>query len=66
MDDRVTELEVKLAYAEDLLDSLNTTVFRQQERIAQLEQQLRDVRGLVLQALPAEQRSLREDIPPHY
>jgi SlyX protein len=66
MESRIDELEMKLAFAEDLLDNLNTTVFRQQERIAALERQLRDLRDLVVQALPTEQRSLREEIPPHY
>jgi SlyX protein len=66
MDDRVTELEVKLTFAEDLLDTLNTTVYRQQERIEQLERDVRDLRQLVLQAIPTEQRSLRDEIPPHY
>lgn len=66
MEDRVTGLEVKLAFAEDLLDSLNQTVFRQQERIDQLERRVRDLRQLVAEALPAEQRSLRDEIPPHY
>lgn len=65
MDDRLTELEVKLAFAEDLLETLNQTVFRQQERIARLEREARELRDL-LQSLPAEQRSLREEIPPHY
>jgi len=66
MEDRITELEVKLAFAEDLLETLNTTVYRQQERIEQLERSVRDLRQLVLQAIPAEQRSLRDEIPPHY
>lgn len=66
MEARVTELEVKLAFAEDLLETLNSTVYRQQERIEQLERVVRDLRQLVLQALPAEQRSLRDEIPPHY
>lgn len=66
MEDRVTELEVKLAFAEDLLETLNTTVYRQQERIEQLERLVRELRALVLQAIPAEQRSLRDEIPPHY
>ncbi|NWG32370.1 MAG: SlyX family protein [Rhodocyclaceae bacterium] len=66
MEDRITELEVKLAFAEDLLETLNTTVFRQQERIDQLERQVRELRQLVLQAIPVEQRSLRDEIPPHY
>lgn len=65
MDDRLTELEVKLAFAEDLLETLNQTVFRQQERIERLEREARELRDL-LQSLPAEQRSLRDEIPPHY
>ena len=66
MENRIAELEVKLAFAEDLLDTLNQTVFRQQERIERLEREARQLRELVLQALPTEQRSLRDEIPPHY
>lgn len=63
---RISELEAKLALAEDLLETLNHTVFRQQERIGQLERTLLDLRKLVADALPAEQGSLRDEIPPHY
>ncbi len=66
MEERVTELEVKLAFAEDLLDTLNATVYRQQERIEQLERLVRDLRRLVQESLPSEQRSLHDEIPPHY
>jgi SlyX protein len=65
MDSRLTELEVKLAFAEDLLETLNQTVFRQQEHIERLERETRELRDL-LQSLPTEQRSLRDEIPPHY
>jgi SlyX protein len=63
---RITELESKLALAEDLLETLNHTVYRQQERIEHLERIVRDLRKLVAEALPAEQRNLRDEIPPHY
>ena len=65
MDKRITELEVKLSFAEDLLDTLNQTVFRQQARIDRLEREVRELRDMVL-AQPLEQRSLREEVPPHY
>lgn len=65
MQERVTELEVKLAFAEDLLDTLNQTVFRQQEQIERLQREVRELRD-TLQSLPAEQRSLRDELPPHY
>lgn len=66
MEARITELEIKLSYSEDLLEQLNLTVFRQQQRIDSLEQALRELRHLVLTAIPQEQRSLRDEIPPHY
>lgn len=65
MQERVTELEVKLAFAEDLLETLNQTVFRQQEQIERLQREVREVRDM-LQSLPGEQRSLRDELPPHY
>lgn len=65
METRLTELEVKLAFADDLLDTLNRTVYRQQEQIEQLERQVRELREMLL-SLPQEQRSLRDELPPHY
>lgn len=65
MTDRVTELEVKLAFAEDLLDSLNQTVFRQQEQVLRLAREVRELREMLL-CLPIEQRNPRDELPPHY
>ncbi|MDE2598092.1 MAG: SlyX family protein [Rhodocyclaceae bacterium] len=60
------ELQIKLAYAEDLLDTLNTTVFRQQQQLDLLQEQLRMLRQQFNDSLPGEQRSLRDEVPPHY
>ena len=66
LENRVTELEIKLGYADDLIETLNHTVFRQQEQIEVLQRQLDDIRRQV-QAIPAGGApSLREEIPPHY
>lgn len=62
MEKRITELEIKLAFTEDLLETLNQTVFRQQEQIERIERQVREL----LQNLPTEQHSLRDELPPHY
>lgn len=64
--EQVSDLQIKLAWAEDLLDTLNTTVFRQQEQIDLLQQQLRMLRQQFNDSMPAEQGSLRDEIPPHY
>lgn len=63
---RITELEVRLSFADDLLESLNQTVFRQQQEIERLREELRALRQQVQAALPGEARNPRDEIPPHY
>lgn len=63
---RLTELEIKLAFAEDLVEELNHTVARQQEQINLLQDELRALFQQMQQIAPAEKTDLREDIPPHY
>ena len=64
---RLTEIEVKLSYSEDLIETLNHMVYKQQSLIEHL---LKEVRFLREQR-PAEDgqtqlRDLRDEIPPHY
>ncbi len=66
MDTRINELEVKLSFAEDQLDALNRTVYRQQQQIDLLQQAVRALREQMAAVAPAEARSLRDEIPPHY
>jgi SlyX protein len=66
MSERLTELEVKLAFAEDLLETLNATVYRQQQEIEALQRQVRELREQLMAQSPAEPRGLRDEIPPHY
>ena len=66
MEERLNELEAKVAFAEDLIETLNQTVIRQQGQIDLLQQQLRLLNQQLKEALPEETRSLRDEIPPHY
>jgi SlyX protein len=66
MEERLTELEVKLTFAEDLLDELNRTVFRQQEEIDLLRRELSRLGQQVRDWEPPERIDPREEIPPHY
>jgi SlyX protein len=66
MESRITDLEVKLTYTEDLLDELNRTVFRQQQQIDLLIAEVTTLREMVRNAEPGEPRNLRDEIPPHY
>lgn len=63
---RLTELETKLAFAEDLLETLNQAVIRQQAQIDLMQEQLRLLHQRMKDALPEDARSLRDEIPPHY
>ena len=65
--ERMTELEIKSSYAEDLLDQLNMTIYRQQQQIDRL---ILQVTQLKEQAQSAGQdgvaRNPRDELPPHY
>jgi SlyX protein len=67
MDDRITELEIKLSLSEDLLEELNRTIYRQQQQLDLLQAQLRHLYGkLEANTEPYQPLSLRDEIPPHY
>jgi SlyX protein len=66
MESRQVELEIKLSYAEDLLDELNRVVYRQQARIESLEERVRLLARLVDEMTPPERRAPVDEIPPHY
>jgi len=67
LEQRVTRLEEKSAFSEDLLEQLNEVIVRQQGQIDLL---VREVTRLKQQAVASEAppgfRSLRDELPPHY
>lgn len=67
MESRITELEIKISYTEDLVDELNRMVYRQQLQIDLLAAEIRALREQQQNAPQPEQAfSLRDEIPPHY
>jgi SlyX protein len=66
METRISELEIKISFAEDMIDELNRTIYRQQQQIDRLLTRVETLRDQVRAAAPAEQRSLRDELPPHY
>ena len=66
MESRITELEIKISYTEDLVNDLNRLVYRQQQQIDLLINEIKALRDQIQVAAPAEQRSLRDELPPHY
>ncbi|MCO4089041.1 MAG: SlyX family protein [Limnohabitans sp.] len=67
IENRLVELEIKAGFTEDLLDQLNAQVYRQQQHIDALIQELRLLRDRLPESGGgAETRNPRDEIPPHY
>jgi SlyX protein len=65
IEQRLTDLEIKTSLADDMLDQLNQTIFRQQQMIDALAREVHSLR----QQLPQDRSSgqnLRDELPPHY
>lgn len=66
-DDRLIDIETKLAYQEDLLESLNELMIKQQDRIEILETVCRRLLDRVKDLKdPGEASGEQYEIPPHY
>ena len=66
MENRITELEIRLALQDDLLDTLNRTVAQQQLQISQLQQELRGLYQHLQSLEPGARHLPAQEIPPHY
>jgi SlyX protein len=63
---RLTELEIKASYTEDLLDQLNLLVYRQQEQIGQLAAAVAQLKQQAPDGGTGSARNPRDERPPHY
>mgnify|MGYP000956298344 FL=1 len=66
MESRLTELEIKISYSEELVETLNHTVFRQQEQITMLQRQLAELQRQVQTIPTGPAQTLPDELPPHY
>ena len=65
-DERLTQLEIKLSYTEDLLDTLNQLVATQQDQIDLLMREVGRLRKHGSGESMAAPRNPRDELPPHY
>jgi SlyX protein len=63
-DDRITNLEIKLSFAEDLIEKLNETVYKQQQQIEFLYRELKAIKEQA--SASSSGGGLKDEIPPHY
>jgi SlyX protein len=65
-DQRLTELEIKASFSEDLLDQLNQVIVRQQQQIDQLIREIGHLRQRGTDATMGVSQNPLDDLPPHY
>lgn len=63
---RLTELEIKATFTEDLLDQLDQVIVRQQEQIELLMRELAQLRQQPRDDGVGGPRPAHDDLPPHY
>jgi SlyX protein len=63
---RLSALEIKASFTEDLVDRLNDVIVRQQQQIDRLRRELDELLQRTSEAAPETFRSLRDELPPHY
>lgn len=66
VEQRLIELEIKASFHEDLLDQLNAVIVRQQQEIALLQSDVRDLRQQLPDGSGASPRQAADELPPHY
>lgn len=65
---RLDELESRLAFQDDLIDSLNQVITRQDREITRMASQLKDLYTRISEQAEssAPGTSAKQEIPPHY
>ena len=66
LEERINHIEVKLTFTEDLVDELNQTIYKQQQQIEVLINEVKALKVQMASQLPSGGHSLRDEIPPHY
>lgn len=65
-DQRLTELEIKATYTEDLVEQLEQVIVRQQQQIDLLLREVAELRQPATDGGQGAARILRDDLPPHF
>ena len=66
IENRLTDLEIKASFNEDLLDHVNQVIIRQQQQIDALARELGQLRQQIPDAGSGVFNRAGGDLPPHY
>ena len=63
---RLTDLEIKASFSEDLLDQLNQVIVHQQQQIDALLREVSQLRRSLMDTAVGAPANALQDLPPHY
>lgn len=63
---RLTNLEIKASFSEDLLEQLDKVIIRQQQQIDMLLREVAELKQPAADQASGMPRNLRDDLPPHF
>ena len=63
---QLVEMQTQLAFQEDMIQSLNQTVLQQQREMAQLSEQLEQMKVLLKESFAKPDKLPVNERPPHY
>ena len=67
MEDRLTELEIKICHQDQIIEDLNQLVIQQQEKLDKIQAELKSLKDqTVSNGLPGIVDAQQEPPPPHY
>ena len=66
IEQRLTDLEIKTTFTEDLLEQLDQVIVHQQQQIDLLIREISRLRQPAADAQGGTPRNLRDELPPHY
>ena len=66
VEQRLTDLEIKASFSEDLLDQLNQVIVRQQQQIDRLMREIGQLKQQMPDAGTGVFSRSGDDLPPHY
>ena len=66
IDQRLTNLEIKATYTEELVEQLDKVIAHQQHQIAKLLREMIELRQPASESMLNSTRNLQDDLPPHF
>ena len=66
IDQRLTNLEIKATYTEDLIEQLDKIIAQQQHQIAQLLREVTELRQSAPESVLNNLCTIRDDLPPYF